>query len=90
MQKWIPVATRLPSPGERVLICLERGFVGEAYLLYSGKWGRYDELDSVEDIFHQQVSHWMPLPKPVQNGGGTIESKGLSAATQEARQADRE
>lgn len=63
MQKWISVSTQLPSPGKRVLICLDHGFVGEAYLLHSGKWGRYDELACVEDIFHQQVTHWMPLPK---------------------------
>lgn len=63
MQKWISVSTQLPSPGKRVLICLDHGFVGEAYLLSSGKWCRYDELACVEDIFHQQVTHWMPLPK---------------------------
>lgn len=88
MQKWIPVEIKLPTPGERVLICLERGFVGEAYLLLSGKWGRYDELACVEDIFHQQVTHWMPLPVSVQNGGDTIESEGLSEATKKAGQAD--
>lgn len=62
MQEWIPVSTQLPIPGTRVLICLEHGFVGEAYRLPNGKWGRYDELAPVEDIFHEQVTHWMPLP----------------------------
>lgn len=88
MQTWIPVATQLPRPGKRVLICLEKGFVGEAYLLTSGKWGRYDELACVEDIFHQQVTHWMPLPLPVKCGGDTIESKGLPETAKEAGQAD--
>lgn len=64
--EWIPVSARLPAPGERVLICLENGFVGEGYLMHKGKWGRYDELGSVEEIFHCSVSHWMPMPKAKQ------------------------
>lgn len=60
---WTPVAAVLPKPGERVLICLENGFVGEGYLMHKGKWGRYDELGSVEEIFHCSVVGWMPMPE---------------------------
>ena len=61
---WIPVEERLPTPGKRVLMCLEYGFVAEGYLMQGGKWGRYDELACVEDLFHQRVSYWMPMPEP--------------------------
>lgn len=70
MGKWISVSKQLPTPGQRVLFCLAHGFVGEGWLRENKRdWVRYDELPTVDEIFHQPVTHWMPMPCPA---GGDI------------------
>lgn len=65
MGKWISVKKSLPTPVQRVLLCIGGTFVGEGWLRENLKdWARYDELLTVEDIFHCPVTHWMPLPVP--------------------------
>lgn len=66
MGKWIKVTpATLPIPGQRVILCVDGNFVGEGWLRENLKdWIRYDELLSVEEIFHRPVSHWMPMPTP--------------------------
>lgn len=66
MGKWTKVTpTTLPIPGERVILCVDGHFVGEGWLRENKKdWVRYDELLTVEEIFHRPVSHWMPMPAP--------------------------
>lgn len=53
MGKWTKVTpTTLPTPGERVLICVGEVFVGEGWLRENRThWVRYDELPTVDEIF---------------------------------------
>lgn len=63
MNRWISVSEALPEPLERVIMCVGGIFVGEGWLRENGDgWIRYDELLTVEEIFHYPVTHWMPLP----------------------------
>ena len=55
----------LPSPGERVNICVGYSFVGEGYLKQDGLWYRYCDLDPVEKFMSQPVVGWKPLPPPM-------------------------
>jgi len=65
MGEWISVKKSLPTPGVRVLMCIGEVFVGEGWLRANGRdWVRYDELPTVEDIFHHPVTHWQDLPLP--------------------------
>lgn len=66
---WIPVEERLPDKGERVIICTEHGFRGEAIMKQSGRYFRYGIEN--EKIFGQKIVAWMPLPEPYwQEKGG--------------------
>ena len=54
--QWIPVAERLPSVGEKVLmraIVKGKQYVDTDRLLATGEWFEYGN-----------VTHWMPLPEP--------------------------
>lgn len=65
MGKWISTSKELPTPGVRVLICVGEVYVGEGWLRENKvDWMRYDELLTVDEIFHHPVTHWMPLPLP--------------------------
>lgn len=67
--RWIPVEERLPDKGERVIICTEHGFRGEAIMKQSGRYFRYGIEN--EKIFGQKIVAWMPLPEPYwQEKGG--------------------
>lgn len=59
--QWIPVAERLPAPGERVLAATEGVFSGEAYLSCEGVWMRSYGVVWVS-LVDMPVTHWMPLP----------------------------
>ena len=62
VQEWIPVAERLPEPGERVL-ATDGGFVGELYVNSRGQWQRYNVNDH-SLLMALDILWWMPLPEP--------------------------
>ena len=62
VQEWIPVAERLPEPGERVL-ATDGGFVGELYVNSRGQWQRYNVNDHFL-LMALDILWWMPLPEP--------------------------
>lgn len=72
--KWISVNDRLPSregladdESEYVLVCeryatsIEDGYVSICGYTKSG-WDKWDNFGSVNP---EQITHWMPLPNPV-------------------------
>jgi hypothetical protein len=69
IQRWIPVAERLPEEDKLVMMLCKNGamFVG-----YCGiPWGNYERrwhiktaLNSTKLLNKGRVSHWMPLPRP--------------------------
>ena len=61
-RRWIPVAERLPEPGERVL-ATDGGFVGELYVNSLGQWQRYNVNDH-SLLMALDILWWMPLPEP--------------------------
>ena len=56
VQKWIPVAERLPDCADTVLAVDRDGIMSTAY--YVGYWHGGGDLDE------NAVTHWMPLPTP--------------------------
>jgi hypothetical protein len=63
VQRWIPVAERLPEPFVSVLVQMPRekpfltvreGYITKAGIWYSALYGRKPD----------EVTHWMPLPEP--------------------------
>ena len=62
IQRWIPVAERLPEEGDRYL-CRIRSFAfpGSFYrsILRYDKYGFSDG-----GVYEEGVTHWMPLPEP--------------------------
>ena len=54
----------LPSPGERVIICVGGSYVGEGYLKQDGKWYRYCDFAPVEAYMSDPVTAWMDFPEP--------------------------
>ena len=56
IQKWIPVTERLPEYGQRVLAYSGKVFKPSVfwYIFYSENYS----------IWKDEVTHWMPLPKP--------------------------
>ena len=79
MDRWISVEEHLPEPGEEVLL-LAHGWVGRLH--YIGKLapspsqeGFFGKSKASEwtiwgwSYFREpKVTHWMPLPKPPENG----------------------
>lgn len=61
-QRWIPVTERLPQEFISVLVCIPSEAplptVKEAYLA-NGAWATKMAI-----FFMEEVTHWMPLPKP--------------------------
>lgn len=59
-QRWISVDERLPENGKRVLVTTDKGnpFVAR----YDHKWARWRVSGTTD------VTHWMPLPKPPEEG----------------------
>ena len=50
--------------GERVLLCLDKVFVGEGYRKKNGKWYRYNEMGiDIETLFDAEVIGWAKMPK---------------------------
>ena len=60
--KWIPVSERLPEVGDRVLCNIKSfAFPGSFYQRILP----YDKYGFKEDnIYTDDVTHWMPLPEP--------------------------
>lgn len=59
--QWIPVTERLPKEHQPVLFCRKGGNVDAGCRIESGWWKSYG-------IKVKSVTHWMPLPKPPQEG----------------------
>lgn len=59
--QWIPVTERLPEEHQPVLFCRKGGNVDAGFRIESGWWKSYG-------IKVKSVTHWMPLPKPPQEG----------------------
>lgn len=64
VQRWIPVTERLPEIHEEVLVYRSGDGICLDSLEKNGLW----ELDlfTVSDL--TQVTHWMPLPQPPEDG----------------------
>lgn len=60
-QRWIPCSERLPEVGVEVLVYSESD--GEAVDYYGGEFFRWPD-----------VTHWMPLPEPPEEGGNGNEA----------------
>lgn len=88
MSKWISVKTRLPKPGETVLVWFggsEFPSIDKAWLRQRA-WRNWNWHRDIQ-IYDWIITHWMPLPKPpkVIRVGGIY--KGFS--TKEAAEAAR-
>lgn len=59
--QWIPVTERLPKEHQPVLFCRKGGNVDAGCRIENGWWKSYG-------IKVKSVTHWMPLPKPPQEG----------------------
>ena len=64
MAEWIPVTERLPQIGRNVLIFSIKGYCAEGYFNGSG-WSQYRWCAWINP---QEVTHWMPLPEPPEEG----------------------
>lgn len=64
VQRWIPVAERLPENYQRVL-CFN--YNGEYKVL---RWNYIDWMwnSGIEWLEEKYVTHWMPLPEPPKEG----------------------
>lgn len=71
MGKWHDIEKNphdVPIPGERVIICISGGFVGEGYLKDDGCWYRYCDFEPIENHMSGKVEAWMEMPKPFRRG----------------------
>lgn len=71
VQKWIPVAERLPDNNNPVLVYCTNTTISGGYITHIGSFnsGRYWFLRAEPGIAtfpvrEWQVTHWMPLPTP--------------------------
>ena len=55
----------LPDFGERVIICIGNGMVGEGYLKKKGEWWRYCDLGPVDQYMRDSVTAWAHFPEPL-------------------------
>ena len=63
--RWIPVAERLPFPGDKVIVTIKDESGDTRFdFTNTGWWSGYDYKFVVEDEFCSWVTHWMPLPTP--------------------------
>ena len=58
VQKWIPVAERLPESGERVIVCRKGGEVEQGVFLGVNGWWKVYGTNT------KSVTHWMSMPAP--------------------------
>lgn len=67
MDKWHDLERSpddLPIPGERVIISITGGFVGEGFIKTDGCWYRYCDFEPIENYMSGDVEAWMEMPKP--------------------------
>ena len=64
--QWIPVSERLPDDGQQVLIAQRLpGWTDEMPTRTQSSWYEHEEFcGEGDDIPHQCVTHWMPMPEP--------------------------
>lgn len=68
----------LPEPGERVIICVGAGFIGEGQLkFFNGelKWERYCDFGPVENYMSEKVTAWTHFPAAPGKKRKTTEGK---------------
>jgi hypothetical protein len=65
VQKWIPVTERLPDKEGRYLCVVRIGKSGAVYVRVMNGDGFGFSLNRIYD---DDVTHWMPLPKPPKEG----------------------
>jgi hypothetical protein len=58
--KWISVEDELPPVGERVLACIVKHHICEAFIDCEDMWHRSPNCYELKGT----VTHWMPLPEP--------------------------
>ena len=61
VQRWIPVTERLPEREGRYL-CVKR--IGKSGAVYVTMMNGDGYGFSMEHIYNDDVTHWMPLPEP--------------------------
>ena len=52
----------LPTPGDRVIICVQDIYVGEGYVKQNGEWWRYCDFGPVERFMSGSVTAWTRFP----------------------------
>lgn len=65
--EWIKVDDRLPEEKQGVLVCLTSQLVTVAYRTVEMDvklWQLFGNIEDILDLTQEQVTHWMPLPKP--------------------------
>ena len=65
IRKWIPVTERLPKKEGRYLCVVQIGYSGAIYVTLMN--GDPDGF-SLDHIYNDDVTHWMPLPEPPKEG----------------------
>lgn len=59
--RWIPVEERLPEDMQETLCCFDDGFIATAtYMVKYKDWELWQDAG--------EVTHWMPLPEPPEEG----------------------
>lgn len=63
INKWIPIADRLPEDGGYLLVVVDRSKDGEMSLRDIGWWDGERVRYRLEDKWKGPVTHWIPLPE---------------------------
>ena len=62
---------KLPEPGERVIICVGKGFIGEGLMKYwkgALKWFRFCDFKPIDEYMGYPVTAWRYMPNPPETG----------------------
>lgn len=62
--RWIPVSERLPDDGKEVIICTTAADVCAGF----ARWGGSFTTEEGCELYLADVTHWMPIPEPEEEG----------------------
>lgn len=65
----------LPEPGERVIICVGAGFIGEGQIKQDCKWYRYCDFGPIDSYMSESVTAWIRFPAAPGKKRKTTEGK---------------
>ena len=67
---WIPVTERLPENNDDYLVYYRKTYMGEFEAMWIGIYSFISCHGGWQTEPREIVTHWMPLPKPPEGGGG--------------------